>query len=88
MRKEARSVMMHIPDRHGVVAKVAGKHYLALTAQEKSCVTLLDVVCNIGWSFGRDGEPKTKAGYEFHSAIRRHSLPVWHRSGHDTRHRM
>ncbi|KAH1462193.1 hypothetical protein KXV68_009377 [Aspergillus fumigatus] len=51
---------MHIPDRHGVVAKVAGKHYLALTAQEKSCVTLLDVVCNIGWSFGRDGEPKTK----------------------------
>ena len=48
---------MHIPDRHGGVA--AG-HHLALTAQEKSCVTLLDVVCNIGWSFGRDGEPKTK----------------------------
>ncbi|KAL3416065.1 hypothetical protein V8F44DRAFT_630250 [Aspergillus fumigatus] len=33
---------MHIPDRHGGVA--AG-HHLALTAQEKSCATLLE------WSF-------------------------------------
>ncbi|EAW18842.1 uncharacterized protein NFIA_087980 [Aspergillus fischeri NRRL 181] len=48
---------MHIPDRRGVVA---AKHHLALTAQEKSCVTLLDVVRNLEWSFGRDGEPKTK----------------------------
>ncbi|KAG2012351.1 hypothetical protein GB937_007180 [Aspergillus fischeri] len=36
------------------------KHHLALTAQEKSCVTLLDGVRNLEWSFGRDGEPKTK----------------------------
>ncbi|EAL91249.1 uncharacterized protein AFUA_5G13670 [Aspergillus fumigatus Af293] len=72
MRKEARSVMMHIPDRHGVVAKVAGKHYLALTAQEKSCVTLLDVVCNIGWSFGRDEiETYSAADIRFEA-----SLPV------------
>ncbi|KAH2726251.1 hypothetical protein KXV84_006578 [Aspergillus fumigatus] len=72
MRKEAHSVMMHIPDRHGVVAKVAGKHYLALTAQEKSCVTLLDVVCNIGWSFGRDEiETYSAADIRFEA-----SLPV------------